>query len=133
MGWLTTEELVLRTTRAGCSPTRPSTYKIPVASRRAGAISTSRCSTSANREDTIYRSKAVGEPPLMLAISRLLRASPTRSTRSTPGQPVPLDAPATPEAILRAVRGACAGGRCRDAVWRRLAEIRRASTAPPRW
>ena len=70
MGWLTTEELWcdgqgrLRTPCA-LAPTRSR----PAATARAS--STSGCSTAPNREDTIYRSKAVGEPPLMLAISVL--------------------------------------------------------------
>ena len=74
---------------------------------RAGAISSVALWDGANREDTIYRSKAVGEPPLMLAISvfcRDRRCDP----QPRPGKPVPLDAPATPEAILRAVQAVTA-------------------------
>ena len=56
------------TRTAGCSPMRrrPTRSRAPPMCRR---ISASRCCDGANREDTIYRSKAVGEPPLMLAIS----------------------------------------------------------------
>ncbi|MBV9045947.1 MAG: xanthine dehydrogenase molybdopterin binding subunit, partial [Alphaproteobacteria bacterium] len=67
MGWLTTEELVwdeqghLRTHA-------PSTYKIPACSDRP-PIFNMELWPAANREDTIHRSKAVGEPPLMLGIS----------------------------------------------------------------
>ena len=58
----------------------------------------------ANREDTIYRSKAVGEPPLMLALSAFLAL---RDAISTAQNPMPnLRAPATPEAILQALEGA---------------------------
>jgi xanthine dehydrogenase large subunit len=57
---------------------------------------------STNREDTIYRSKAVGEPPLMLAIS-VFAAVADALHSIAPGTSVPLDAPATPESILRAV------------------------------
>ena len=57
---------------------------------------------NSNREDTIYHSKAVGEPPLMLAISVFgAIADAVRSVH--PDRPVALDAPATPEAILKAV------------------------------
>jgi xanthine dehydrogenase large subunit len=56
---------------------------------------------NANREATIYRSKAVGEPPLMLAVS-VFAAIADAISGLAPGQPVPLDAPATPEAILSA-------------------------------
>ena len=56
---------------------------------------------AANREDTIYRSKAVGEPPLMLGIS-VFHA--IRDAIATGDNPLPdLQAPATPEAVLRAV------------------------------
>ena len=57
------------TRMGGCCTPRALDLQDPVRLRRAGAISTSRCGTARNREDTIYRSKAVGEPPLMLAIS----------------------------------------------------------------
>jgi xanthine dehydrogenase large subunit len=56
----------------------------------------------ANREDTIYRSKAVGEPPLMLAIS-VFAAIADAIHSLQPGRLVDLDAPATPEAILKAI------------------------------
>jgi xanthine dehydrogenase large subunit len=57
----------------------------------------------ANREDTIYRSKAVGEPPLMLAISVFAAIADAIHSLDS-DKPVPLDAPATPESILRAVQ-----------------------------
>jgi xanthine dehydrogenase large subunit len=55
----------------------------------------------ANREETIYRSKAVGEPPIMLANS-VFCALADAVHALDPSKTVPLDAPATPEAILRA-------------------------------
>ncbi|HEY8382709.1 MAG TPA: xanthine dehydrogenase molybdopterin binding subunit [Microvirga sp.] len=99
MGWLTTEELVfdgegrLRTHA-------PSTYKIPVASDVPADFRVALFPNS-NREDTIYRSKAVGEPPIMLANS-VFCALADAVHAIDPARPVPLDAPATPEAILRA-------------------------------
>jgi hypothetical protein len=51
-----------------------------------------------NREHTIYRSKAVGEPPLMLPTSGFAAVAEAIHSLA-PGRPVPLDAPATPEAI----------------------------------
>jgi xanthine dehydrogenase large subunit len=57
-----------------------------------------------NKEETIYRSKAVGEPPLMLGIS-VWTAVFDAIARTNPGQIPRLDAPATPEAILRALKG----------------------------
>jgi xanthine dehydrogenase large subunit len=102
MGWLTTEELVfdgdgkLRTHA-------PSTYKIPCASDVPADFRVKLYESKGNREDTIYRSKAVGEPPLMLGIS-VWSAIFNAVANIAPGRIPPLDAPATPEAILRAVK-----------------------------
>ena len=57
-----------------------------------------------NREATVHRSKAVGEPPLMLAIS-VFSALTQAVAAAMPGKGLPkLDAPATPERILAAIR-----------------------------
>lgn len=102
MGWLTTEELVwddhgrLRTHA-------PSTYKIPCASDVPEHFNTRLYESDGNREDTIYRSKAVGEPPLMLAVS-VFSAIYHAIASIKPGQVPVLNAPATPEAILKAVQ-----------------------------
>jgi xanthine dehydrogenase large subunit len=105
MGWLTTEELVFD--EEGRLLTHaPSNYKIPVASDVPADFRVALYPNS-NREETIYRSKAVGEPPLMLAIS-IFCAIADAIHSLAPDRPAPLDAPATPEAILRAceaVRG----------------------------
>ncbi len=99
-GWLTTEELVwdadgrLRTHA-------PSTYKIPACSDRPDVFNVDLWEQR-NREETIYRSKAVGEPPFMHGISVLMALSDAVAACGS-GYPS-LDAPATPEAILRAVR-----------------------------
>ncbi|MCP4185064.1 MAG: xanthine dehydrogenase molybdopterin binding subunit [Hyphomicrobiales bacterium] len=103
MGWLTTEELVydedgrLRTHA-------PSTYKIPTCSDVPDDFRTALFVSKGNRENTIYRSKAVGEPPLMLAMS-VFSAIFHAIASINPGQIPELDTPATPEAILRAVDG----------------------------
>jgi len=100
MGWLTTEELVYDE-QGRLLTHAPSTYKIPVASDVPADFRVALFDNS-NREDTIYRSKAVGEPPLMLSISVFAAiADAIHSLR--PGKPVELNAPATPEAILKAV------------------------------
>ncbi|WP_134497698.1 xanthine dehydrogenase molybdopterin binding subunit [Microvirga pakistanensis] len=99
MGWLTTEELVF--SKEGHLLTHaPSTYKIPVASDVPADLRVA-LYPNANREDTIYRSKAVGEPPIMLANS-VFCALADAIHALDPSKPVPLDAPATPEAVLRA-------------------------------
>ena len=100
MGWLTTEELVYDD-KGRLLTHAPSTYKIPVASDVPGDFRVA-LFDGANREESIYRSKAVGEPPLMLAIS-VFAAVADAIHSLNPGKPVALDAPATPEAILRAI------------------------------
>ena len=99
-GWLTTEELVWD--RKGRLLTHaPSTYKIPACSDRPDIFNVSLWSKGRNAEETIHRSKAVGEPPLMLGISAFLALS---DAVAACGSPYPaLDAPATPERLLSAV------------------------------
>jgi xanthine dehydrogenase large subunit len=105
-GWLTSEELVFD--GEGRLVTHaPSTYKIPTAFDVPEDFRVSFFDNE-NREETIWRSKAVGEPPLMLAIS-VFAAIADAIHSFAPGRQVPLDAPATPEAILRAVQAVRGG------------------------
>ena len=100
MGWLTTEELVFG--EDGRLLTHaPSTYKIPTCSDVPTDFRVELYEPGRNREPTIHRSKAVGEPPLMLALS-VFSAITHALASLAPGRVPPLDAPATPEAILRA-------------------------------
>ncbi|MDE0725449.1 MAG: xanthine dehydrogenase molybdopterin binding subunit [Alphaproteobacteria bacterium] len=102
MGWLTTEELVFDA--AGRLLTHaPSTYKIPTASDVPEDFRINLWQSKGNKEPTIYRSKAVGEPPIMLAIS-VFSAITDAVASLRPGRVPQLDAPATPEAIARAVQ-----------------------------
>ncbi len=102
MGWLTTEELwwdekgALRTHA-------PSTYKIPVCSDLPADFRVTMLDSAGNREETIHRSKAVGEPPLMLALSvfHAIRDA-VAAAGDYRGSPR-LCAPATPEAVLTAI------------------------------
>ncbi len=107
LGWLTTEELVYDA-KGHLKTHAPSTYKIPVASDIPEDFRVS-LFDGANREDTVYRSKAVGEPPVMLAIS-VFSAILNAIQSLQPGTPVPLNAPATPEEILKAVQALGGGG-----------------------
>ena len=100
MGWLTTEELVYDA-EGRLLTHAPSTYKIPVASDVPDDFRVALFENE-NQEATIYRSKAVGEPPLMLATS-VFAAIADAVHSLNPGRPVLLDAPATPESILKAV------------------------------
>ncbi len=107
MGWLTTEELVWDS--AGRLMTHaPSTYKIPTASDVPADFRVALHDSGGNREDSIYRSKAVGEPPLMLAIS-VFSAITDAIISLKPAMMPRLDAPATPEAIMRAIRATTGG------------------------
>ena len=102
MGWLTTEELVFDA--QGVLRTHaPSTYKIPCASDVPEDFRVALYNSKGNVSDTIYRSKAVGEPPLMLSIS-VWCAVMDAVASVKPGVVPKLNAPATPENILRAVQ-----------------------------
>ena len=104
MGWLTSEELVWDS-QGALKTQAASTYKIPAAGDLPSHFEVSFWHEP-NREETIFRSKAVGEPPLMLAISVLeaLRDAVYRA-RQQKGQSAAfcLDAPMTPERILTAL------------------------------
>lgn len=101
MGWLTMEDFVWD---ADGRPrtTEPSTYKIPTITEVPEAFAV-RLLERVPQEGVIYGSKAVGEPPLMLAIAarEAIRAAAAAFGDRPPE--VPLGAPATPEAILAAV------------------------------
>ncbi|HEX8573006.1 MAG TPA: xanthine dehydrogenase molybdopterin binding subunit [Allosphingosinicella sp.] len=102
MGWLTTEELVFDD-RGRLLTHAPSTYKIPTANDRPERMEIAIWERGENSEATIHRSKAVGEPPLMLAIS-VFSALTQAVAAAAPGKGLPkLDAPATPERILAAI------------------------------
>lgn len=99
LGLVTSEELVWDD-RGRLSTHAPSTYKIPCCSDVPEEFYV-RLWNGSNREETIYSSKAVGEPPLMLAAS-VFSAVFDALTSLKPGVVPPLDSPATPEAIMRA-------------------------------
>ncbi|MFM9844248.1 MAG: xanthine dehydrogenase molybdopterin binding subunit [Dongiaceae bacterium] len=101
MGWLTTEELVFDG-QGRLRTHAPSTYKIPTASDVPADFRVALYRSAGNREDTVFRSKAVGEPPLMLGIA-VFSAITDAIASLKPGTVPPLDAPATPEAIMHAV------------------------------
>ena len=102
MGWLTTEELVFDD-KGRLRTHAPSTYKIPTAGDRPDAFHLALWQGGENREATIHRSKAVGEPPLMLAISVFSALTDAVASVADHRVMPDLDAPATPERILAAV------------------------------
>ena len=113
MGWLTVEELWwdaegrLRTHG-------PSTYKIPGSRDVPPVFNVRMLKDAPNREPTVFRSKAIGEPPLMLALSVWLAIRDAVASLADHKLVPSLDAPATPERVLAAVddiRARAAAGR----------------------
>jgi xanthine dehydrogenase large subunit len=99
LGWLTMEELWWD--GAGRLRTHaPSTYKIPGSRDTPPDFRVHILEDAPNRAETVFRSKAVGEPPLMLAMSVWLAI---RDAVEAAGGDAEIDAPATPERILMAV------------------------------
>ena len=100
MGWLTTEQLVWND-KGMLSTHAPSTYKIPATGDIPEHFKVDFW-PEPNREDNVFGSKAVGEPPFMLAIS-VLEALKEAIAAARPGK-VRLEAPATAENVLRALK-----------------------------
>ena len=95
-GWLTMEELIWDD-KGRLRTHAPSTYKIPACSDRPDIFNVALWE-NINPSQTIYRSKAVGEPPFMHGISALMALSDAISACG--GAYPALDAPATPEEIF---------------------------------
>ena len=103
-GWLTSE-VVEWDARGRLLNHSPATYKIPTASDRPRRMRIDLWDGE-NVKPTVHRSKAVGEPPLMLANAVFCAISAAiAATNPDRRELPPLDAPATPEAVLRAIRG----------------------------
>jgi xanthine dehydrogenase large subunit len=102
MGWLTSEELYWDET-GRLRTHAPSTYKIPTCGDRPVDFRIEVMAGNENREPTIFRSKAVGEPPLMLAISVFAALSDAVASTADYRLLPDLDAPATPERMLNAI------------------------------
>jgi xanthine dehydrogenase large subunit len=102
MGWLTTEELVWHPQSGKLTTHAPSTYKIPTANDCPPVFNV-KLFDGPNVEDSIHRSKAVGEPPLLLPFSVFFAIRDAISAAGEHRVDPPLTAPATSEAILRAI------------------------------
>lgn len=101
MGYLTSEELVWDE-RGRLRTHAPSTYKIPTAADVPDIFNVA-LYDQPNHVPTIHRSKAVGEPPLTLAFSVWFAIADAISSTSDRREMPALTAPATPEAVLRAI------------------------------
>jgi xanthine dehydrogenase large subunit len=101
LGWLTCEEL-LWDGEGRLVTHSPSTYKIPAVGDSPEDFRV-KLLEGAPQEGVIHGSKAVGEPPLMLAISVVSALRHVIASFGARGQEVELKVPCTPEAVLRAI------------------------------
>ncbi len=107
-GWLTNEELVWDS-EGRLLTHSPDTYKIPAVGDTPEIFNVAFL-TNATQPNVVHGSKAVGEPPLMLAISVREAIRDAIAAFGNPGGQVPLASPATGEAIFHAIRGRTAPG-----------------------
>ncbi len=101
MGWLTTEQLVWND-KGYLSTHAPSTYKIPATGDVPEHFHVDLW-PEANREDNVHGSKAVGEPPFMLAVSVYEALRDAVAAVRGGREPVAMNAPATAEEVLRSL------------------------------
>jgi len=102
IGWLTSEELFWND-KGVLQTHAPSTYKIPTARDWALDTRVRLLERAPNPRQTIYRSKAVGEPPLMLAMAVFHAIGDACAACGPEGSVPQLSAPATPESVLRTI------------------------------
>ena len=103
LGWLTCEELCF-SQEGKLLTTGPSTYKLPGSRDIPKVFKVKLLENADNEEKTIFRSKAVGEPPLLLAISHFLALKEAIKDSSEKSKPELLNSPATPSEILRVLK-----------------------------
>ena len=103
LGWLTCEELCF-SKEGKLLTTGPSTYKLPGSRDIPQTFNVKLLEKADNEEKTIFRSKAVGEPPLLLAISHFLALKEAIRASSTNSRPELLNSPATPSEILKVLK-----------------------------
>ncbi|MEH6445218.1 MAG: xanthine dehydrogenase molybdopterin binding subunit [Oceanospirillaceae bacterium] len=103
MGWMTTEELVW-SDEGKLLTSNPMSYKIPAITDIPNDFRVKLVENRKNPEDTVYHSKAVGEPPFMLAISVWCALKDAVASLNNYNTQPRLNSPATPEAVLWAVQ-----------------------------
>ena len=108
MGWVTAEALIYDA-KGDLLSHSPTTYKIPAITDVPGVFN---IATFDNKDNVrnVYRSKAVGEPPLMLAIGAVTALRQAVAAFGPPNRKVELQVPCTPEALLFAVEDAKRAG-----------------------
>ncbi|MCY9873197.1 xanthine dehydrogenase molybdopterin binding subunit [Vibrio barjaei] len=108
VGWLTTEELVWNE-QGRLMTNGPASYKIPAIADMPIDFRTHLLENRSNPEDTVFNSKAVGEPPFMLGMSVWSALKAASSYVAVDGAIPKLDTPATPERVLMAVQAVTQG------------------------
>ncbi|WP_325894618.1 xanthine dehydrogenase molybdopterin binding subunit [Grimontia sp. NTOU-MAR1] len=108
MGWLTTEELVWND-KGQLMTSGPASYKIPAVADTPEIFNTRLVENRANPEDTVFHSKAVGEPPFMLAISVWSAIRDAIVSVADESEIPHLPAPATPEQVYNTIKQARKG------------------------
>ena len=103
LGWLTCEELHF-SQDGKLLTTGPSTYKLPGSRDAPPKFKVKLLENADNDEKTIFRSKAVGEPPILLAISHFLALKDAIKAANPLSRPELLNSPATPSEILKVIR-----------------------------
>ncbi|MDC0456416.1 xanthine dehydrogenase molybdopterin binding subunit [Alphaproteobacteria bacterium] len=103
LGWLTCEELHF-SQDGKLLTTGPSTYKLPGSRDAPPKFNVKLLENADNDEKTIFRSKAVGEPPILLAISHFLALKDAIKAANPLSRPELLNSPATPSEILKVIR-----------------------------
>ncbi len=99
MGWLTTEELVWNA-KGKLMTNGPAGYKIPAVADMPTDLRIKLVENRKNPEDTVFHSKAVGEPPFMLGISAWCAIKDAVASLGDYRHQPKIDAPATPERVL---------------------------------
>ncbi|TDV48199.1 xanthine dehydrogenase molybdenum binding subunit apoprotein [Pseudomonas graminis] len=99
MGWLTTEELVWND-KGKLMTNGPAGYKIPAVADMPADLRVKLVENRKNPEDTVFHSKAVGEPPFMLGIAAWCAIKDAVASLGDYKHQPKIDAPATPERVL---------------------------------
>lgn len=102
MGWLTSEELVWND-KGRLMTNGPASYKIPAITDMPNDLRVALVESRKNPEDTVYHSKAVGEPPFMLGIAAWCAIKDAVASVGNYQYHPDIDAPATPERVLMGV------------------------------
>ena len=99
MGWLTMEELVWND-KGKLMTSGPASYKVPAVADMPLDLRVKLVENRKNPEDTVFHSKAVGEPPFMLGISVWCAIKDAVASLADYKAQPKIDAPATPERVL---------------------------------